>query len=47
MKANRLSARKASMRYGIAKFAGKSKFAAGEDVVGPIERKSMVRGKYA
>ena len=32
---------------GIAEFAGKGEFSAGENVVGLIERKSMVRRKYA
>jgi hypothetical protein len=32
---------------GIAAFAGKSELSVGENVVGLIERKSMVRRKYA
>jgi len=36
-----------SLRGGIAEFAGNSEFNAGEDIVGLIERKSMVMRKYA
>jgi hypothetical protein len=32
---------------GIAEFAGKSEFSAGEKVVGLTERKSVLRRKYA